>query len=388
VTDIIPIDTGTGAKTHVLIIGVGEYLHLPGGAEPVPELETMGLGQLTSTVASAIAISNWILHDYRNDAAPLASVQVLLSPSQVLPIRGRQIPVDRASLASVRSAFSRWKNRADTNPDNVALFFFSGHGVEKETLALLLDDFGSDPNSPYFESINWDSTYDGMRQCNALLQVYWIDSCRSITSDGLKKWALNATTLVDPEVRASERSAPVIHATATNARAYGREGQATQFTKALLASLAGLGSEKRRNRWVITPSKLFEGVGVAMRNLAAAEAYLPEEDRLPDQKAVSDGEEVDNKVIADVKGVPEVPVRIGWNPEASAAHSVAELKRLARPRKTYTSSRSHPWACVVPAGSYRLRTTFEPPFEPMGDNDDPELLLLPPGLERVIEARQ
>ena len=62
-----------GARTHVLVIGVGRYPHLKDGSGRVLE-NHYGLGQLTSPPLSAAAIADWFVGaPFRNPAAPLGS---------------------------------------------------------------------------------------------------------------------------------------------------------------------------------------------------------------------------------------------------------------------------------------------------------------------------
>jgi hypothetical protein len=80
-------------QTHVLVIGVGHYRHLPGGDGPiVPADREYGLGQLTSLPISARAFAKWMLTNYENPVAPIGSVDLLLSerPTKSFKLPGRK----------------------------------------------------------------------------------------------------------------------------------------------------------------------------------------------------------------------------------------------------------------------------------------------------------
>jgi hypothetical protein len=81
------------AGTHVCIIGVGEYPCLVGGDPARLMDKPMGLGQLSSPPLSAVGLANWFTGrhgsgsevdervGFNNPNAPLASVEMVMSPS-------------------------------------------------------------------------------------------------------------------------------------------------------------------------------------------------------------------------------------------------------------------------------------------------------------------
>src|SRR4051794_1449431 len=66
---------------HALIAGASFYRHLPGGGG-APAEKTYGLKQLSSTALTAYRVYQWILQRKDQLPVPLATVRLLLSPSQ------------------------------------------------------------------------------------------------------------------------------------------------------------------------------------------------------------------------------------------------------------------------------------------------------------------
>lgn len=134
------------AGTHVLIIGVGSYAFGKGpGASPLGG----DLIQLSSPPISARAMADWFIDSFENPSKPLASVSLLVSeenPDSYQPSRpadATAVIPPQANLANVKDAAGHWVNRLAANKDNLAVFFFCGHGASLgQQAALMLDDFG------------------------------------------------------------------------------------------------------------------------------------------------------------------------------------------------------------------------------------------------------
>jgi len=234
---LIPLSqTPDAAKpqTHAIVIGVGDYPHLRGGslydaaASPV----TMGLKQLTSPVVSATAFANWLVTKHSNPAAPLGSVELLLSPGDYQPPGddAPRVTVETATMENIQNAFDRWYERCDTlngkahdaAKDNVGIFYFCGHGVEYEVLALLPEDFGASKNRPWDTSIDFTKTWYGMGDCKAQTQCYFIDACREAAIDTLKSKGFSPRPLkTSQSLSFPPRAAPILYATPSGQTAQG-----------------------------------------------------------------------------------------------------------------------------------------------------------------------
>src|SRR4051794_38186136 len=81
-----------GPATHALVIGVGHYPHLPGGASKKKVANPDGMGQLKSPPESARAVARWLIEEYRSDR-PLSSVALLTS--EKVPAKLEYQPPDK-----------------------------------------------------------------------------------------------------------------------------------------------------------------------------------------------------------------------------------------------------------------------------------------------------
>ena len=126
--------------THVLIIAAGEYPALWGGdpAKQLSDADKIGMRQLSSPPLSAAALAEWFLADsdgsqmqgFHNPEAPLASVEMLVSPTRSYRLPdGSEVAVEAATKANITGAFRKWRLRAASHPDNNAVFYFCGHGA-------------------------------------------------------------------------------------------------------------------------------------------------------------------------------------------------------------------------------------------------------------------
>jgi hypothetical protein len=118
------------------------------GGDPKQLLENpMSLKQLSSPPLSAVALASWFLGrqnptpgatGFHNPNAPLATVEMLFSPSQPYTRPdSAEVLVEAATRANIAQGFERWLERAAAHDENVAVFYFCGHGVMQRLLATL-----------------------------------------------------------------------------------------------------------------------------------------------------------------------------------------------------------------------------------------------------------
>ena len=233
-----------GAKTHVLLIGVGGYPFLKGGAsarQQSPELDD--LGQLTSPMASvSLLYERMIAYNTNNVwSKKLGSIEILLSPppgaAHVLP----GLNIENASLANIRKAYYSWRQRCDQHEDNVALFYYCGHGFQKKYHFLLAEDFGEIPQNPWLGAFNFDDTRDAFYSCKAKTPIFLVDACRQVNIRMLQE-DLTVTPIQNPSLDNPEESKNhlTLKATASGRSAYGKKNQPTYFVQAVVSGLDGL----------------------------------------------------------------------------------------------------------------------------------------------------
>src|SRR5215472_11204807 len=178
-------DDSASPRMHALIAGVGAYTYLKDGDQPRSDWPGRILGQLTSPPRSAEAVGRWLLGNQTMDPVkPLGSLEMVISPSLRL-VTGHaggtaaDVEVETATLEHFKDSLGRWYGRCHANEGNVAFFYFSGHGIQTDTLALLLEDVGKDRLRFFEQAFDFDGLYDGMAWCDAGVQCYFVDACRT-----------------------------------------------------------------------------------------------------------------------------------------------------------------------------------------------------------------
>lgn len=365
--------------THVFIIGVGEYPHLLDGKGPVLD-NPMRLKQLTSPPISAKAFGDWILKNLNNPDAPLGSVELLLSPADkyVRPQDGEQFSVEAATMKKIKLAFDKWYERCNSHKDNVAIFYFCGHGLEKvvDYPLLLTEDFGESEIRLWENAIDFHSTFLGMARCQAKIQCYFIDACRQTPPELQEIQQIRATALVHPSISQKQREVLKLFATNTNQSAYGPYNQVTRFTDALINCLNGLGSEKHKKQWLVTTGKLGLNVAKILEKGNRAS-------NVPQQKPVLTGSGIVTIHVCNTP--PSVPVAISLNPtEASNFAELSLLKEKTVQYRPQLDLKSKQWKDNVLASIYRCHTHF--PQETHFHPNDTEMWIEPPYTEEEIEV--
>src|SRR5581483_6319336 len=261
-------DAAGGPRTHAIVIGIGAYPHLLGGT-PGDARDTFGLKQLSSPPVSALCFANWLLTEFENPTAGLGSLELLISMGDTPvdyknPRTGTEHRLALPTKAAIKTAVRAWKQRADTHPDNITVFYFCGHGLARgEEVALLARDFG-DPGATTLENaIDFDALRLGMEACTARRQCYFIDACRNEPQrlQGLKTMGDNQ--ILDPDlsiIHARDRDYPVFYATARDHQAHAIPGGVSRFTEALLCALRGAGSDDPDGTWVVDTLSLSKGI--------------------------------------------------------------------------------------------------------------------------------
>src|SRR5262249_47352492 len=147
-----------GPGTHVLIIGIGQYPYLMGGANENPKIAE-GMGQLDAPPISARALAKWFLENFKNSERPLASLALVLSDPESARFKHRRTTegahnLPKGTADDVQNAIHAWLKRASLNGENLTIFFFSGHGVSASESLLLLRDFGARAQNRFDGALN------------------------------------------------------------------------------------------------------------------------------------------------------------------------------------------------------------------------------------------
>ena len=174
---------------HALIIGVSRYTHLVGGTGPRTEepLATQ-LDQLSAAATSAVRVAMWIRDHFQHPDAGRGSIRLLVSPSDgETPLPG-DVEAPTATHDNVRAAITEWRRDVRASPENVAILYIAGHGLQtsNEGGILLLEDFGApDAPTPLHAAVDVESVRRGIvadpnrpDTATPKLQFYFYDACR------------------------------------------------------------------------------------------------------------------------------------------------------------------------------------------------------------------
>jgi hypothetical protein len=258
---IVLCDDAKRPRTCVLVIGVGAYPHLKGGSGP-RAARTYNLGQLSSPAVSAARFTDWLQDGFSNPRAPVGTIDVLISPLDPAAAPA-QTP---ATSGEVQDAFKAWLTECNTHPDNIAWFYFCGHGVRKgDDLALLLSDFGRGANS-WSGALDFNETWARMRSApGARTQLFFIDACQDTPAELANEGTPEMLVPVGAPLAARGRNAVALYAVEPGQQAGGARAEVSHFTQVVLEALGGKGAEVLRDSWVVQAHT----IGNAIFNLAA-----------------------------------------------------------------------------------------------------------------------
>jgi hypothetical protein len=234
------------AVTHALVVGVSHY-PFADGPEQTADGEAFGITNLTGAAKSASDIAAWLLDEYRNPDAPLASVRVLLSPTdgeELNPRVARELTQPApATRDAVVTEFDEFRQACRENPDNVAFVYFAGHGIQlnKRGAVVLLHDFGvMGKGNKLYGAIDVAGCRDAMDESgNAHRQIWFSDACRQLPDIARKFESLAGGPFKADEGIGQVDASPLFLASSARESAFAAVGETTIFSDALLASLRG-----------------------------------------------------------------------------------------------------------------------------------------------------
>jgi len=260
----------TEPRLHAFVVAVGDYPHLIGGSGPLAA-DPFGLSQVSTPRFTGPHIADWLLTSLGNQARPLGSLEVLLSPAAPVTTPGGPVTAESATMLNIQHSFAAWLKRAGKRPDNAALFYFCGHGLAKDSQYLLAEDF-ADPDDPdiWKKSIDFDGLRVAMRRkCRAETQLFFVDACRETPFGMLAQVnprgePLVSATLLDPAVPCSA----AYYATTEGRQAYGPDNGPTYFSQALTSCLNGVAAINKNNKWMVDTYSLGNALGQTMAHYA------------------------------------------------------------------------------------------------------------------------
>jgi Caspase domain len=169
-----PANMPPARGTHALVIGTSHYPYRP-----------FGLNDLSGAATSALCFAEWLRsHHYRPPGAPLASVRLLLAPTdkERAAVRARAGPgVPLPDRQNVLDGLTDWQHDCLSSPNNVAVLYVAGHGLQEsaEGALALLHDEGRNPGQPFDAALDIERVRQGLKGQRApLRQWYFVDACR------------------------------------------------------------------------------------------------------------------------------------------------------------------------------------------------------------------
>lgn len=279
-------DRSPGA--HALIVGVGDYQNLPDHGTPAPAggfpPRWLGLTKLDSAALSAFRIACWLRDHARDLNPPLASIRLLLAPTATeirqFPELSRS-PARFPLLNTFVEEVVAWRNDSKGHGDNLTLFYFAGHGVQRgfpdPEHILLFSDFGGNPLRKLAGTINTTELFNGMKNTDAGRQIYFYDACRLEPKLLNKEEVINVDTFWDYLPGTHEnRKLGVYHSTRSGQPAYGVPGGHSFFCEALLSCLDAKAAIKPKvdnptnpQKWRITPQSLNKTLSITLAEVAS-----------------------------------------------------------------------------------------------------------------------
>lgn len=338
-----------GPATHALLVGVGNYPHLIGGSGSLYP-EHGGMRQLSSPPLSVVAMANWLITDFEYPAKQLASVTMLASGdspvSVTVPGTENKVAVKPPTFANLEKAAKEWKRRGDSSPDNLMLFYFCGHGIANgPDLALVLEDFGKDPDSVLESALDFRRFHLGMERCTARHQCFFVDACRSGDGNIIEAAGYAGRPIFTPTTRRDRalpvRQMPAFFSTFAGEKAQSRTNEISLFTDAVLRAFRGGGADDTNDEWWVDTNQLQKTVQFMMER--AHEQGFPSEQMNP----------VDNMSafpLHRLEDDPAVPVVIGCRPKE--LNQSATLKWISGSKSDIRPPDNGDWDTELLEGRY------------------------------------
>lgn len=253
--------------THVLIIGVGKYAH---GKGPAASPVGGDLRQLTSPPISARAMADWFIGSFHNRNKPLVSVSLVTSEDQPTaytaprPQGARAVDAPAATLANVKDAARQWAVRSGSHQDNMAVFYFCGHGAALgQQAALLLEDFG-EPGREFEGAIDVDVLRGTMKNSPAIQQAYLFDCCRTSADDLYRNEPSIGSRIVSIAAFHRGHSTPpqqfVLFPTLDGEEAFGIKDAVSVFTRSIIDAVRFAAADSSTGVWRTTTGNLLHAV--------------------------------------------------------------------------------------------------------------------------------
>jgi hypothetical protein len=322
---------------HALLVGVGAY----------SKVGSLALMDIPDARQSARAVAEWL--ETNQLSVPLGTCRVLTSGNE---------SSSSATVNQFLEMAAEWHEDACSNRDNIALFFFSGHGFQRSFTEdlMLFEDFGG-VGPALRGAVSVDNLFRGMAPRPgateiARTQLFFIDTSRAPANS--ERLSLSNPTMVFDEYSAGpdDRSAVIFYSTQPGEHSYVVSSYKTSiFTTALLRCLDGQAAVPlegtSQGRWGVTVASLIQGLAESMKRLGQSAG-------LTQSQVPVLGGLVRDHVIRYLDTIPEVDVTVRIaNPASKSEVRIEDAE--GQIVYTGTADREGVFNVSLPSGLYRIR---------------------------------
>lgn len=344
-----------GSGAHVMIVGVSSYPHLANGSAGGLAPDNGGLGQLEASALAAAKIFAKLNAMGSIAGCKIKTCRICLSPSheEREEVEGlTEGHYGGAAFEEVRDAILGWGKDilrgGRKSGENVAAFFFSGHGVEHlGAPALLVCDIlnPDDPNRNNL-AISHDGLVRAVKTLGVDRGLFLIDACRD-APEIAKRLRIVGQAILDPDADQSKSPEAMLSLLSTRQlfQSYQVRGaRQTLFGQALLEALEGqppgyLPYDGNSDPLVLRFGKLESHVKQRVREL------LAEQTATKLQPVTPAGDPYDGEMLVAEKIRPRNDKPAGGEPEKTRVLS----NLIASRRQRLTEGFIHTTASTVAA---------------------------------------
>jgi hypothetical protein len=354
---------GKGPGVHALIIAISAYTHLPKKDEE-DGASTFGLRQLSSSARTGLTIGRWLIDRRERLTEPLATCRLLVAPAADESSFEPELATRSAlpTWPNVCVAAEAWRADASSHRDNIAFFYFAGHGVKRQAgdHVLILQNFGDGiGGSLSGKAIDIADLLLGMAPLStqpdiARRQMFFFDACRtsnpSIEDLQFMKTGSIWNIVKEKDVE-DDRVRTTIFSAIPGGPSWANEN-GTFFGQALLNCLNG-GAAVSLDDYGSDDA----GWGISMSALPKALTYYLEKlNRTLGAGQNSEMQQVAGDVILQrLDAPPPVDVTLWLKPPTAVPFMQLSVRGYENAIEREYPVERHPVRDTLPAGSYELR---------------------------------
>ena len=251
-------------------------------------------------------------------------------------------------MANIEAAVERWFNAANQHEQNIAIFYFCGHGfVVGDITACLAQDYGLSELDPFKYAFDPEALVAGMLRCKAEQQVFLFDACRTVTQDF--DFIETYGDKISPRPLIAGRDhhrlglvkRSVINSTRLGTSAYGEPDRPSVFMQCFLEAVLGAGATQTNNAtWVIEPTSLKLGVDWLIKQKLG----------LTEQCITFGVKDASDFPIHELPGDPLVPILIICEPTLHLERSILSCSS----GHSRNEPSNEPWMISLPMDNYEF----------------------------------